>query len=303
MSNNEPPLSECPEPIAIIGMGMPANPFPTIFIHVPLKLTEKKGCRWPGDVSTPSQLWDLLIDKRSGYSDFPPDRVNAEGFYHPSRDRPGTFYTKGGYFLSGDVNQFDHGLFGISPMETRTLDPAQRKLMEVTFEAFESAGEPWHKFSGSNTGVFVGNFNADHQIMTVRDADHSLPYATTGSDPAILSNRVNYVFNLLGPSETVNTACSSSMYALHHAVSALRAGDCERAIVAGTNIILDPATQIFTTKLGAISPTSTCHTFDSAADGYARADGFGALYIMKLSDAVEGLYPIRAVIRGTAINA
>jgi acyl transferase domain-containing protein len=267
-----------------------------------LQLT-RKGCRWPGDVTTPVQLWELLINKRSGYSDFPPDRLNLEGFYHPSRHHPGTFYTKGGYFLSGDVNQFDHALFGISPVETRTLDPGQRKLLEVTFEAFDNAGEPWHKFSGSNTGVFVGNFNADHQIMTVHDADNPLPYSTTGSDPAILSNRVNYVFNLLGPSETVNTACSSSMYALHHAVHALRAGDCEKAIVAGTNIILDPTTQIFTTKLGAISPTSTCHTFDSAADGYARADGFGALYIMKLNDAIEGRYPIRAVIRGTAINA
>lgn len=149
----------------------------------------------------------------------------------------------------------------------------------------------------------MGNFNADHQIMTVHDADHPLPYSTTGSDPAILSNRVNYVFNLLGPSETVNTACSSSMYALHHAVHALRAGDCEKAIVAGTNIILDPTTQIFTTKLGAISPTSRCNTFDAAASGYSRSDGFGALYIMKLNDAIEGRYPIRAVIRGTAINS
>lgn len=157
--------------------------------------------------------------------------------------------------------------------------------------------------SGSNTGVFVGNFNADHQIMTVHDADHPLPYSTTRSDPAILSNSVDYVFNLLGPSETVNTACSSSMYALHHAVHALRAGDCEKAIVAGTNIILDPTTQIFTTELGAISPTSTCYSFDSAADGYVRADGFCALYIMKLNNAIEGRYLIRAVIRATAINA
>ncbi len=102
---------------------------------------------------------------------------------------------------------------------------------------------------------------------------------------------------------TLDTACSSSLYALHLAVSAIRNGDCDSAIVAGSNLILGPEAQLLSVKFGALSPSSTCHTFDAAADGYARAEGFGALYIKRLSDAVDGHYPIRSVIRGTAVNA
>ncbi|KAL9047293.1 MAG: hypothetical protein Q9214_000093 [Letrouitia sp. 1 TL-2023] len=258
---------------------------------------------WPGDASNPSKLWDLLVQKRSGYTQFDNKKLNLSGFYHPNQHRPGSIFTKGGYFLKEDPKLFDHGFFGITPMEAMTMDPAQRKLLEVTYEAFENAGESWDTFSGSNTGVFVGNFNYDHQLMQVRDADHQLPYMTTGGGITILSNRINYVFNLNGPSMTLDTACSSSMYALHIAVSSIRSGECASAIVGGSNLILGPEAQLFTTKLGAISPTSMCHTFDAAADGYARADGFGVLYIKKLSDALANNDPIRSVIRATSINA
>ena len=178
--------------------------------------------------------------------------------------------------------------------------------------------------------------------MQMRDCDYPLPYAATGGDVTMLSNQINYVFNLRGPryvygcqfyprypvfvlcsffctieglaramkwhsnrsySLTLDTACSSSMYAIHLAVQAIRNGDCDAAIVAGSNLILGPETQILTTKLGAISPSSVCHTFDAAADGYARADGFGALYIKKTSEAVARNNHIRAFIRGTAVNA
>lgn len=108
-------------------------------------------------------------------------------------------YTKGGHVLSEDPRDFDHGFFGISATEARSLDPAQRKLLEVTYEAFESAGVPFDKFYGSKTGVFVGNFNNDHQIMQYRDPDYTQPYVVTGSGPTILSNRLSYIFNLQGP--------------------------------------------------------------------------------------------------------
>ncbi|KAL9011376.1 MAG: hypothetical protein Q9173_003774, partial [Seirophora scorigena] len=261
------------------------------------------ACRWPGGASTTSKLWDLLEQKRSGYTQFDDNKLHLDGFYHPNQHRPGSIFTKGGYFLKEDPKLFDHSFFGVTPVEAMTMDPAQRKLLEVTYEAFENAGEPWENFSGSNTGVFVGNFNYDHQLAQVRDADHPLPYVTTGGGITILSNRLNYVFNLRGPSMTLDTACSSSMYALHLAVSSIRTGECKSAIVGGSNLVLGPEAQLFTTKLGAISPTSTCHTFDASADGYARADGFGALYIKKLSDALANRDPIRAVIRATAINA
>jgi acyl transferase domain-containing protein len=201
------------------------------------------------------------------------------------------------------------------------MDPNQRKMLEVSYEAFENAGEPWEKFSGSKTGVIVGNMNTDHGIMQMYDSDFTLAHASIGGSTSILSNRVNHVFNLKGPryanvphpdsrktadkesSLTVDTACSSSMYALHLAVSSIRNGDCSAAIVGGGNLILAPEMQIMTVKLGALSPTSTCHTFDSTADGYGRAEGFGALYLKKYSDAKQDGSPIRAIIRGTAINS
>ncbi|RYP81008.1 hypothetical protein DL769_002188 [Monosporascus sp. CRB-8-3] len=159
------------------------------------------------------------------------------------------------------------------------MDPSQRKLLEVTYDAFDNAQDPFEKFFGSKTGVFVGNFNNDHQLMQFRDPELTLPYAVTGAGPTILSNRINHVFNLQGPR------------------------DCDAAIVAGANLILGPDAQIYTTKLGAVSPTSRCHTFDAAADGYARAEGFGAIYLKRLSDAIAQGNPIRAVVRGTSVNA
>ncbi|KAI0817576.1 hypothetical protein GGR55DRAFT_673409 [Xylaria sp. FL0064] len=277
----ERPSSDALEPVAIIGM----------------------GCRWPGDSESPSELWDYLEAKRNSYSKFPKDRINGDAFYHPDGNRPGSFRTEGGCFIKSDVRQFDSTFFGIHPKEVLTLDPAQRKFLEVVYETFESAGVPLHKLSGSKTGTFVGNFNYDHQLMHYRDPENALPYSVTGSGITILSNRINYVFNLKGPSMTLDTACSSSLYALHLACSAIQTGDCDAAIVGGTNLILTPECQIFSSVLGAVSPTSVCHTFDSRADGYARADGIGALYVKRLSQAVADGDPIRAVIRGTAFNA
>lgn len=203
------------------------------------------------------------------------------------------------------------------------MDPAQRKFMEVVYEAFESGGVPMHTLAGSKTGCFVGNFNYDHQLMQYRDAEYPEPYSVTGGGITVLSNRVNYIFDLKGPSMTLDTACSSSMYALHLACSSIQTGECTVAVVGGSNLILTPECQIFSSVLGAVSPTSICHTFDVSgiqptliinsssnlltpeitADGYARADGIGALYIKSLSQAVKDGDPIRAVIRGTAINA
>jgi acyl transferase domain-containing protein/NADPH:quinone reductase-like Zn-dependent oxidoreductase/SAM-dependent methyltransferase len=268
------------EPIAIVGM----------------------GCRWPGSVRNPSQLWALLKEGRSGWAEFAPEHINIDGFYHPDRQRPGSMVTKGGYVLQDDARNFDHNFFGINGSEVLAIDPAQRKLLEVTFEAFESAGETLEDLSGSRTGVFVGNFNNDHQLMQFRDQEHTLPYVVTGGGPTMLSNRISYVFDLMGPSLVVDTGCSASMYALHLAVSSLRNGDCDAAIVAGANLILSPDAQIFTSKLGAVSPTSKCHTFDISADGYGRAEGFGAIYLKRLSEAQAKKDPIRALVRGTAFN-
>lgn len=144
-----------------------------------------------------------------------------------------------------------------------SMDPAQRKFLEAVYEAFESGGVPMHKLAGSMTGCFVGNFNYDHQLMQYRDPEYPEPYSVTGGGITVLSNRVNYIFDLKGPSMTLDTACSSSMYALHLACSAIQTGECIAAVVGGSNLILTPECQIFSSVLGAVSPTSVCHTFDA----------------------------------------
>ncbi|RMZ82570.1 hypothetical protein DV738_g1477, partial [Chaetothyriales sp. CBS 135597] len=295
-SSTTPPVNASPgsstdqhafEPIAIIGM----------------------ACRWPGDsesgqdLETPSAFWDFLEQRKDAYSDFPASRLNVDAWYHPSTNRPGSFYTRGGAFLKADVRDFDPTFFGINPQEATSMDPAQRKFLEVVYEALESSGTPLDAVSGSKTGCFVGNFNYDHQLMQYRDTEYPEPYGITGGGIALLSNRVSYVFNLQGPSLTLDTACSSSMYALHLACNAIQTGECDASIVGGSNLILTPECQVFSSALGAVSKTSKCHTFDAAADGYARADGIGALFVKSLHRAILDGDPIRAIIRGTAINA
>ena len=174
----------------------------------------------------------------------------------------------------------------MSAAEVLTMDPLQRKILEVSYEAMEAAGETWDTFYGSKTGVFMGNMNLDGYTQPSIDRDFAMPYTGTGSAPAILSNRISHLLNLKGPSLTIDTACASSMYALHLAVAALRNGDCDAAIVGGMNLILNPDMQQMVVDLGAASGTSTCHTFDAAADGYCRAEGFGAIYLRRYTDAI-----------------
>jgi len=158
------------------------------------------GCRWPGGVTNPSQLWDLLAEKRSGYQRFKEsDRINPDGFYHPNGQRSGCAPTEGAYLLQEDPKLFDHSFFGMTAPEAAVIDPQQRKMLEVVYEAFESSGEPWDDFYGSKTGVFVGNFNFDHSLMQSRDIDDASPYSATGTSVSIISNRINYALNLQGP--------------------------------------------------------------------------------------------------------
>ncbi|OTA87488.1 hypothetical protein M434DRAFT_35325 [Hypoxylon sp. CO27-5] len=269
------------EPVAIVGM----------------------GCRWPGGVHDGSQFWNFLHDRVDGWKEFGHPRFSNRGFYHPNSDRPGSMAMKGAFLVDEDARLFDYSFFGMTRLEVETLDPSQRKLLEVSYEAIENAGESWESISGSKTGVFVGNFCLDHWMIQSRDWDNPRPYAFTGAGTSILANRISYIFNLQGPSLTVDTACSSSMYALHLAVNAIRAGDCDSAIVASANWIADPGVQIALDKLGALSASSRCHTFDAKADGYARGEGYGAIYLKRSSLAVADKSPIRAMIRGTAINS
>ncbi|KAI1766894.1 putative polyketide synthase [Hypoxylon sp. FL1150] len=278
----EKPLDEQLEPIAVVGM----------------------GCRLPGDVRSPAEFWDMMINKKTGRTEkVPSTRFNIDAHFHKNNDRPGSFGVYGGYFLHDDLSNFDPGLFGITPIEAMWMDPQQRKLLEVCYEALESGGISLEAISGTRTAVFAASFTADWQQMSFKEPSFRHSLAATGVDPGIISNRISHVFNLNGPSIVVNTACSSSVYALHNACNALRNKEAEGAIVGGVNLIITVDQHMNTAKLGVLSPTSTCHTFDEKANGYGRADAVGAVYLKRLSDAVRDGDPIRGVIRSTAVNS
>ncbi|KAK2603636.1 hypothetical protein QQS21_004217 [Conoideocrella luteorostrata] len=261
------------------------------------------ACHLPGGITSPSGLWDYLYNKKTAQCEVPLDRYNINGFYNKDGSRAGVMNVNGGYFLDEDVRRFDPSFFGINNLEASYMDPQQRKLLEVVYECFEDAGLSMEDVSGSNTAVFVGNFTVDYSVMQSRDTDYVHRLAATGGGTSIMSNRISHVFNLHGPSFTLDTACSSTIYALHQAVAAIRNGDCDSAIVAGANLIISPEQHFGTAKGGFLSPTSACHTFDVSADGYARAEAVNAIYISRLTSCVRKEHKIRAVIRGTAINA
>ncbi|KAI1081301.1 polyketide synthase-like protein [Whalleya microplaca] len=261
------------------------------------------GCRLPGGIQSPMDLWNFLSNGESAQGQIPVDRFNIKGFYHPDGSRAGVMDADGGYFIQEDVRQFDNDFFGINKLEAMSMDPQQRKLLEVVFECFENAGVSMEQMSGTNTGVYVGNFTFDHIVRQARDSDYSNRYSATGSGIAIASNRISHVFDLHGPSFTLDTGCSSSLYCLHNAVCALRSGDCDGAVVASANLITSPEQHMGTMKGGVISRTSTCHTFDIAANGYGRAEAVNAVYLKTLASARRDGNKIWAVIRGTAINA
>ncbi|TVY25497.1 Reducing polyketide synthase [Lachnellula hyalina] len=261
------------------------------------------ACRLPGGIRSPSDLWEFLSCNKSAQGKVPKERFNINAFYHPDGSRAGVMDADGGYFLQEDVRQFENSFFGINNLEATYMDPQQRKLLEVVFECFESAGVSMDQISGTNTGVYVGNFTVDYLTMQARDPDYMHRYNATGSGTAIMSNRVSHVFNLHGPSFTTDTACSSSIYCLHNAVNAIKNGECDGAIVAAANLITAPEQHLGTMKGGVLSPTSTCHTFDASADGYGRAEAVNAIYLKPLSSALRDGNKIWSVVRGTAINS
>ena len=262
------------------------------------------ACRLPGAVDSPSALWKLLEEQRSGQCDVPESRFNIDAFYQPgSSEKPGGMNMKGGYFIKEDIREFDNEFFGILSAEATYMDPQQRKLLEVVFESFESAGVSLDQISGSDTGTYVCNFSSDFITMQTKDPENMDRYSATGMGATILGNRVSHTFNMLGPSQVIDTACSSSLYCLNSACAALQSRDCNAAVVAGANLIQSVEQHLGMMKAGVLSPTSTCHTFSDEADGYARADGIGSLYLKRLSDALRDNDPIRAVIRGIAVGS
>ncbi|KAI1444204.1 putative polyketide synthase [Annulohypoxylon stygium] len=260
------------------------------------------GCRLPGSISNPSQLWEFLDQRRSAGGKLPESRFNIDS-YHGGKDQPAITEALGGYFIQEDIRDFDNQFFGINNREASVMDPQQRKLLEVVFESFESAGVSLDDASGANIGCYVASFTPDFIAMQTKDVESLSRYSQIGMGTTILANRISHVFNLKGPSCVLDTACSSSLYALQAACSALLADECDSAVVAGVNLVQTPELHVAISQAGVISPSSTCHTFDTSADGYGRADGVNAIFIKRLDDALRDGDPIRSVIRSVAVNS
>ncbi|NKB62232.1 MAG: SDR family NAD(P)-dependent oxidoreductase [Gammaproteobacteria bacterium] len=259
------------------------------------------GCRFPSNVVDAESFWRLLIENRSGVGEVPKDRWNNDRFYHPDNQVDGRIHTKRAAMVD-HIDQFDADFFGISPREAMRMDPQQRWLLEITWEAMEDAGLVPSQLRGSNTGVFVGISGSDYaslQFQNLKDID---VHTNAGVSLSIASNRISYLFDLRGPSLSIDTACSSALVAIHMSCEQIWSGSCEMALGGGSNLIL--ATQLSSgfSRASMLSPDGECFTFDSRANGYVRGEGCGLVMLMPLSKAIEQGVRIHAVIRATASN-
>ncbi|KAE8548385.1 hypothetical protein EYB25_008763 [Talaromyces marneffei] len=259
------------------------------------------ACRFAGEASSPSKLWDILKEPRDLRREVT-DRFKIKSFYHPDSSHHGHSNVTHAYLLDEDLGGFDAEFFGVKPVEAKAIDPQQRLLMEVVYEGLESAGMDMNGLRGSDTGVYVGVMVGDYGTMTLRDMDQSPTYYATGTGRSILSNRVSYFFDWHGPSISIDTACSSSLIAVHMAVQSLRSGESRMAVACGSNLILGPENFIIESKLKMLSPDGRSRMWDEGANGYARGEGVASIVLKTLSAALADGDHIECIIRETATN-
>ncbi len=262
------------------------------------------GCRMPPNASSLTAFWKFLSKGGNALKPIKKDRWDWRQYFDEDQQRPGKTYAPKGAFLDADIRQFDPLAFGMSPREAASLDPQQRLLLEVAWEAFEDAGIPLARVSGSATGVFVGGFCLDHMVLQAQPSNRHLinAHSAGGVMMTVLSNRLSHAFNLKGPSLTLDTACSSSLVALHYACQSLRLRECDMVLAGGANVMTRPEFPIIMSKGHFLSHHGECHAFDETAAGYARGEGAGILLLKRLEDALAAGDNIHAVVRATGVN-
>jgi len=260
------------------------------------------SCRFPGNANSPEAYWELLAAGIDAIRETPRDRWDVNALFDPDPDAPGKIATRWGGFLS-DLAGFDAEFFDITPREAVNLDPQQRLVLEVAWEALERAGYSPGELERTRTGVFLGLCNTDFFRLRVgNDPSKIDAYIASGSAPSVASGRISYLLGLQGPSISIDTACSSSLIAIHLACQSLRAGECSTAIAGGVNVILRPEVSMALSRAHMMASDGRCKAFDARADGFVRSEGCGLLVLKPLGNAQAAGDNILAVIRGTAAN-
>ena len=266
------------EPIAIVGM----------------------GCRFP-EADGVEAYWRLLSEGVDAIAEVPAQRWDIHRLFHPDPQARGKISGRWGGFLN-DLESFDASFFGISPREAPYIDPRQRVLLEVAWEALENAGIPPNSLAGSSTGVYTAVLTNDYDQLISRRPELIEMYTGTGTANAMVANRLSYFLDLQGPSMSLDTACSGSLLAIHLACQGLRGGEAEMALAGGVALNLLPNGDLFFSRAGSLSSAGRCRAFDRDASGIVRSEGAGMVVLKRLSQAQRDGDRIYALITGGATN-